>query len=203
MQKPLCIVVQALESEFVPFDSSYFTVKHVFTGFGKVSAAVGLTSAIVKYSPQCVINIGTAGSSKHTVESIVVCNRFVDRDIAALKALNGCYQSESPLYDSYFGSLFDMVEPGVCNTGDRFVTTPVGDDDVYDMEAFALSRVCNLFEIPFVAIKYVTDRIGENSVKIWEEKLADSREHLTDFMNNIVASRIEEGFLSGARLGQM
>jgi Nucleoside phosphorylase len=83
--------------------------------------------------------------------------------------------------------LFDRY--GVCSTGDQFVTEPQGDEDVFDMEAFAYSRVCRLLNIPFVAVKYVTDRIGENSVKVWSDKLHDARQELTHFfelvsMNN-------------------
>ncbi len=187
--KPLCLIVQALESEYVTFESPLFRVEHLLTGFGKVSAAVGITKAIVELKPDFVVNIGTAGSVNHAVGSIIVCNRFVDRDIAKLKTLDGCWESTSDC--SALKPYFDFASFGVCNTGDQFVTSPEGDEDVYDMEAFALSRVCNLFGIPFVAIKYVTDRIGENSVKIWEERLADSRRDLTLYMNNIVNCQVD------------
>jgi adenosylhomocysteine nucleosidase len=39
--------------------------------------------------------------------------------------------------------------------------------------------------IPFISVKYVTDKIGENSIKHWEDKLADAREGLNSFLNNL------------------
>lgn len=53
--------------------------------------------------------------------------------------------------------------------------------DVVDMEAFAQAQVCMELNIPFMAIKYVTDLIGQNSVKHWEDKLADARRDLETF----------------------
>ena len=43
--------------------------------------------------------------------------------------------------------------------------------DVVDMESFALAFVCQQMNIPFFSIKYVTDVIGKNSIKEWEDKL--------------------------------
>ena len=52
-----------------------------------------------------------------------------------------------------------------------------------DMEAYAQAFVCNSKEIPFISVKYVSDVIGQNSVKHWEDKLADARTGLSHFFN--------------------
>ena len=49
------------------------------------------------------------------------------------------------------------------------------------MEAFAQAIVCKEYNIPFIAVKYVTDLIGQNSVKHWEGKLADARKELGEW----------------------
>lgn len=182
MSKPLCLIVQALESERVDIDCQQFDVKYLFTGFGKVSASIGLTESLLNEKPDFIINIGTAGSFMHEVGHIVVCNRFIDRDIMELKSLGGHYEMDSLKWIHYFDRYFNFSDYGICSTGDRFVTTPQGNQDVYDMEAFAYSRVALLFDIPFISVKYVTDKIGENSVKIWADKLSDARRELTTFM---------------------
>ena len=46
--------------------------------------------------------------------------------------------------------------------------------DVVDMEAYAQALVCRAKNVPFISVKYVTDIIGQNSVKHWENKLADA-----------------------------
>ena len=43
--------------------------------------------------------------------------------------------------------------------------------------------VCRAKEIPFISVKYVTDIIGQNSVKHWEDKLADARQGLSNYLN--------------------
>lgn len=179
---PLCFVVQALESEFVSLELDGIRTRHVVTGFGKVNAAVNLMDAIVKDRPDFVINLGTAGSFLHQVDEIVVCNRFVDRDLAKLKDLDASFEMDDRRHRDFFESLFSFNSYGVCSTGDQFVTVCQGAEDVYDMEAFAFSRVCRLYDIPFISVKYVTDRIGENSVKAWADKLADARSGLAFFI---------------------
>jgi Nucleoside phosphorylase len=77
----LCCVVQALSSEFVGLKVNNFQTKHIITGFGKVNAAVNLMADLMAARPDFVINIGTAGSFVHRVGDIVVCDRFVDRDL--------------------------------------------------------------------------------------------------------------------------
>lgn len=62
------------------------------------------------------------------------------------------------------------------------MTSELKDGDVCDMEAFAQALVCQQEKIPFVAIKYVTDVVGRNSVAAWEEKLADARAGLSQFL---------------------
>ncbi|KAA3981204.1 nucleosidase, partial [Bacteroides ovatus] len=52
-----------------------------------------------------------------------------------------------------------------------------------DMEAYAQAFVCRSKEIPFISVKYVTDIIGQNSVKHWEDKLADARQGLSHYFN--------------------
>ena len=75
---------------------------------------------------------------------------------------------------------------GVCNTGDTFLTE-LSDvkGDVVDMEAYAQAWVCRTKNTPFIAVKYVTDIIGQNSVKHWEDKLADARKGLGAFFESI------------------
>ena len=76
--------------------------------------------------------------------------------------------------------------------GDIFVCRKFVDRDmqkmkefgyVVDMEAYAQAFVCRSKEIPFISVKYVTDIIGQNSVKHWEDKLADARQGLSHYFN--------------------
>ena len=71
------------------------------------------------------------------------------------------------------------------NTGDQFITeTTHLTGDVIDMEAYAEALVCKDFNTPFIAIKYISDIVGENSISDWQAALSDARKALTSFIQN-------------------
>ena len=73
-----------------------------------------------------------------------------------------------------------------CGTGDSFVLKAEDlTSDVCDMEAFAIATVCEYYKVPFVAIKYVSDKVGENNLKMWEETLANARSGLSFFFKTL------------------
>lgn len=179
------IVTYALEDEYAGFVFAGHETMPLRTGVGKVASAALLTRAIMKHSPDLVVNVGTAGTVAHEVGTIVVCDRFVDRDLqlASLPGIEWMIDYGSAVRT--FLSPDCRLPIGVCNTGDSFVTrVPADADDVYDMEAYAQAYVCRMTGVPFFAIKYVTDRIGQNSVKHWEDKLADAREALSGLFSS-------------------
>ena len=139
-----------------------------------------LTEVINQGQPDLVINVGTAGSIDRQVGDILVCRHFIDRDMEKLANLGVEYEIDSSALLAEKGYCMHWVGEGVCNTGDTFLTE-LSDvkGDVVDMEAFAQAFVCRAQKVPFIAVKYVTDIIGQNSVKHWEDKLADARKELS------------------------
>ena len=159
-------------------------VGYLRTGIGKVKSAFYLTEAINRAQPDLVVNVGTAGTVRHQVGDIFVCRHFVDRDMQKMKEFGlECEIDSSALLEEK-GFCKHWTENGICNTGDGFLTelTHVN-GDVVDMEAYAQAFVCRSKEIPFISVKYVTDIIGQNSVKHWEDKLADARQGLSNYFN--------------------
>lgn len=158
------------------------------TGIGKAKSAFALTDALSRYTPDLVVNMGTVGTLNHNVGDIFVCRRFIDRDMQKINALGvECEIDSSALLDER-RLCRDWGRDGVCNTGDSFLTQEGNvDGDVVDMEAYAQALVCREKNIPFVSVKYVTDIIGQNSVKHWEDKLADAREALGRFVEDYIA----------------
>lgn len=177
------IAICAIDQEAVKFELPNAEIHFIQGGVGKTLSAFHLTKAICEIKPDMVINFGTAGTVKHNVDDIIVCNRFVDRDLR--KVSIDCIESEyqfKPIKGLPF--LEKVKEYGTCNTGDSFVTELADlEGDVVDMEAFAEATVCHETNIPFVSVKCVTDVIGQNSVKHWEDKLADAREVLKAFFS--------------------
>ncbi len=178
------LVTYAVQGEFTEIQWPDVQAYYVRTGIGKAKSVFHLTEAIAQVQPDLVINMGTAGTVNHKVGDVFVCRRFVDRDMQKLAALGmECRIDTSELLAAK-GYCTHWTEEGICNTGDSFLTELSDvEGDVVDMESYVQAFVCQSKEIPFVSVKYVTDVIGQNSVKQWEDKLADARVGLGHFFN--------------------
>ena len=178
------LVTYAVQGEFVEIKWPDVEPYYIRTGIGKVKSAFHLAEAIRQVQPDLVLNIGSAGTVNHQVGDIFVCRKFIDRDMQKLAGFGmECEIDSSALLETK-GFCKHWTEDGICNTGDGFLTelTHVS-GDVVDMEAYAQAFVCRSKEIPFISVKYVTDIIGQNSVKHWEDKLVDARQGLSDYFN--------------------
>ena len=186
------LFVYAIPEEKIEINIPNAEVIYVETGIGKVNAAMHTMRAICEYHPDVVINLGSAGTLNHKVGDIIVCNRFVDRDLRNV-TLNGVISEiefDRDAINRIFLSEHLMNHAklvGTCNTGDSFITEGTDiEGDVIDMESYAVADVCRNMGIPFVAVKYVTDVVGQNSAQEWYAKLKDVREGLTKFFNDAV-----------------
>lgn len=184
------LITHAVNDELVKVNMPDCQIKYIRTGIGKVKAAIRLVDALTEFSPDVVLNMGTAGTVSHNVGNLFVCRHFIDRDLQKVGALNLQYEIDSSFLLSEKGLCLGWDHEGVCNTGDSFLTEPSGSlGDVFDMEAYAQAQVCLLKNIPFISVKYVTDKIGENSIKHWEDKLADARKGLAKFLEGRILVR--------------
>lgn len=191
----IVLATYAIEQERIDLHFNNAEVVQIATGIGKVQAAVHTTCAIMQYRPQLVLNYGTAGTLNHAVGDILVCRDFVDRDLdaVALPGLVSHIESETALAQAGLTEEWRSQTPDesatflshTCNTGDSFVTDAgYLTGDAIDMEAFAQAAACRLLDVPFIAVKYITDVVGNNSIRQWEEKLADARKALTRYFGN-------------------
>lgn len=161
-------------------------LEYVRTGIGKVKSAMRLTDALHTHCPDAVLNIGTAGTVAHRVGEIFVCTRFIDRDFQKIQLPGLDFRQDVTALLKEKGYFQGLKPTGVCNTGDSFLTEVTdAEGDVFDMEAYAQALVCIEKHIPFLSVKYVTDIIGQNSVKHWEDKLAHAREGLELYFSKL------------------
>jgi adenosylhomocysteine nucleosidase len=184
MELTKILITYATREELVQLDWNNVQTAYLLTGIGKVKSAYYVSEFIDKMHPDLVINIGTAGSLRHKVGDIFVCRSFIDRDMQKLKDYGVTYKVDVP--KSMIEGLPSCIyqNDGVCNTGDTFMMADdLFDGDVCDMESYAQAFVCAEKKIPFVSIKYITDIIGENSVEIWQDKLAEAKAALSSFLN--------------------
>lgn len=184
------LIAAALREEMPTIQMQGASYETLITSVGKVQASVSLAKRLAKpRAPHidAILNIGTAGAKPNdglTIGDIVACNTFIDRDMLKLAQYGTTYKSITKQNGiSLFNKLIAKCKNGVCNTGDSFVTDGHFDGDVCDMEAFAMAQMANAFDIPLLAIKFVSDIVGSNSVESWEAMLAHARNALSRLLS--------------------
>ena len=171
------LIVCALEMETQGQLENYDVL---YTGVGKVNATLKLTRKFGKlgsYIPyDLVINYGTAGSQhwEYSKGDLVDCTRFIQRDMdvspLGFKLGQTPFEEDIPTIiqsDSEFNPIGKNV---LCGSGDSFVQDEtIG--DVVDMEAYALAKVCKLYDVPFISFKYISDDANGDASEDWEENV--------------------------------
>ena len=193
MNREDILIVCALEQEtqeelndWLPFtDDPVWNV--LYTGVGKVNATRKLTERFCSYQSipavrrnhDLVINYGTAGSRELPIGELVDCTKFIQRDMNAIQFgfMKGQtpFENDVPIALDYDHVEFNPIGKKLrCGTGDNFVQTDEDTySDVYDMEAYALAKVCFGYKVDFISFKYITDNANEHSAGDWEQNCSD------------------------------
>jgi adenosylhomocysteine nucleosidase len=158
----------------------------LYTGVGKVNATLKLTqrlhSSHLHYlppMPKLVINYGTAGSRELPIGELVDCTKFTQRDmdVTGMGFIKGQtpFENLTPMILDYDHVEFNPIGKKLrCGTGDNFVQTDKDTySDVFDMEAYALAKVCHHYKVPFISFKYITDNADEHSADDWVDNCSD------------------------------
>lgn len=193
---PTIIAVFAVAEEVVPLSIPGWNVIPVVTGIGKTQAAMRLTKAILEHQPQCVINLGTAGTLRHRVGDVLLSREYIDRDFQQIQLpgvgfhLQNTFPLPQEIHEIYLRMQQVATIPlAVVSTGDNFVTDAAHlSEDMVDMEGYALASVCQEFGVPLFSVKYITDIIGQNSVEDWAAKLEHARAGLTQFLDQTIGN---------------
>lgn len=148
-------------------------------GIGKVNAAVGALTMIEAFHPDAVLNTGIAGGTGAGagVLDVVIGSEVGYHDVwCGPGNAPGQVQGHPERYAGATG-LFDVralasdsrVKVGLIASGDKFVSTPADLEAVLrvqpeavavDMESGAIAQVCHIKNVPFLAIRVVSDTPG-------------------------------------------
>ncbi len=164
------LIITALESE-LKREALPSGVEIVYTGIGKINAAIASIKAIHQYSPKRILNFGTAGKIQPELNGLLEIGKVIQRDMQAEPlAPRGstpfCVRPQEYLSTGQF----------ICGSGDSFVTAhdpwlhSLG-VDVVDMELFAIAAVAHDHQIPWQSFKYITDDANESSGEDWQTKV--------------------------------
>ena len=146
-------------------------------GIGKVNAAMGALMLVNHFAPNIVINSGVAGGADQSVSvmDVVAGARVAYHDVwcgpeSELGRVQGL-----PLYFEGASQLLDLlperedIHKGLICSGDQFIDKMEDvnrikgnfpDALAVDMESGAIAQVCHLCEVPFLAMRVISDSPG-------------------------------------------
>jgi adenosylhomocysteine nucleosidase len=164
------LIITALESE-LKRAALPAGVEIVYCGIGKINAAIATVKAIAQYSPQHIMNFGTAGKVNPNLQGLLEIGTVIQRDMHT--------EPLAPRGQTLFCKKpyeYRALGQYRCGTGDSFVTAhdPWLHEqgvDVVDMELFAIAACAHDHHVPWQAFKYITDDANANSAKDWQDKV--------------------------------
>ncbi len=181
------------------------------SGIGKVNAAMSTTILLDKYTPDFVINTGSAGGSDESlnVGDIVISTevRHHDVDVTAFDYEYGQVPQLPPAFladeeliqvaEKGAMELQDVqVVQGLIASGDTFVNELHVVENIRDkfkvvkaveMEAAAIAQVCYQFSVPFVIIRSLSDIAGKESHISFDQYLEKAALHSANLVMEMVA----------------
>ena len=178
MKKHIVVFV-ALPSEF-QLDHPNITV--VYTGVGKVNAAIMATKTLPLYNPEdtIVFNYGSAGSKVLIKNLLYKCTKFEQFDMDARPLVDsiGITPFDNEIYPK-IESLIVFEDSGyLCSTADKFQENPSA--PIVDMEAYSIAKVCKIFGFDFAAYKFVSDNGDANE---WEQNHMNGADLFMEVLN--------------------
>ncbi len=154
----------------------------IYTGIGKVNALISVNRALKEFNPDNLINFGTAGSSRSDLKGLHEVTTFKQRDMD-LRSLG------LPLGVTLKDDINDIYlnRQGLsCGTGDSFVTSDHEmKTDLYDMEAYALAKLCLIEKINYFCFKYISDEANDNASKDWNANVSKGAVHFMHLLDSI------------------
>lgn len=171
------------------------------SGIGKVNASITTQALIDKFSPDYVLNFGTAGGVDSSVKALAYyqvkqCCQF-DFDLRDLDGVPLGYIQD---YDRSFfpcTTIENFLEVKNIGSADRFTESNIDNITVKDigcslrdMEGAGIAHTCLANEVPLYMLKGVTDVTGSNSTaeqfkSNLKEVCNNFDKIVIDFMNKI------------------
>ena len=188
--------------EFVVGSLGMNTLILLQCGIGKVNAAVGTTTLIRRYAPDCIISTGCAGGidASLNVMDVVVSTQTAYHDATIpgqepgqIQGMPASFRSEEQLTEVASG---ERIFKGLIVSGDQFITDRHQLDAIkalfpealaVDMESAAIAQTCHILKTPFVSFRILSDTPGADDhlqqyLNFWDEMATRSFEVTRRFL---------------------
>ncbi|WIM67457.1 nucleosidase [Corynebacterium breve] len=163
----------------------------LITGVGTVPAAIALTRRLATGPrPERIVNVGTAGAlhDAHAGVYEITAIKKHDFDSAAVEGIT------TPVFPRWFTLPVTGALPTAnLVTGDTFVNDSALRDrlaaeaQLVDMEAYALAAAAATFDVPFTALKQISDSADESAMEHWVPSLERAAQELADALAMITS----------------
>jgi adenosylhomocysteine nucleosidase len=193
--------VMAVDAEYGPHLKN--RIKPLMTGVGPVEAAAVLSRALTRLEaesrlPDLVVSLGSAGSRNLEQTEVYQVSSVAYRDMDASPL--GFEKGRTPFLDHPAIVPMTLRIPQIpeasLSTGGNIVSGAAYDlvaADMVDMETFAVLRCCQLFGLPLIGLRGISDGKAElKHVDNWTEYL-----HVIDEKLAAVIDRLENALESG------
>jgi adenosylhomocysteine nucleosidase len=196
------LFVMAADAEYGPF--LRLRIEPLMTGVGPVEAAIVLTRTLEQLDargelPDLVVSLGSAGSATLEQTEVYQASAVSYRDMDASPL--GFEPGRTPFLD--LPAIIDLPLriPGVpvasLSTGGNVISgaeayAAIGTDMV-DMETFAVLRACQLYNLPLIGLRGISDGVVElQHISGWTEYLHIIDKKLSDAVDSLFAA-LEDG----------
>lgn len=198
---------------FIEGKLNHHTVVVAKCGIGKVAAALATTAMIQLYSPDYMVNTGSAGGFDQELEigDIVIGTAIKHHDVDLTHfgyALGQCagdmpeaYHSDTTLVDAARTAANDIAgikcKDGLICTGDAFIGSDEAaqkirnafpDMKACEMEGAAIAQTCHMLNTAFVVIRSLSDIAGKTSSISFQEYLEVAAKHSAQLVIAMVAA---------------
>lgn len=195
--------VQQEGRNLYPYHRGFFHDKEIFvikTGIGKVNAALCTQRLIDLHRPQGVIMVGVAGAiEKLAIGDVVLATKVAHHDLKPEFLVNhqpyldkeaqGYFSSDRELLQSAIQTVADLslsfkVYTGPMASGENFVDKEGRQEIIekfsplcVDMETAGMAHACYRSQVPFFAIRSITDTEDESGLEHFEKNYEVAREN--------------------------
>ena len=156
------------------------------TGIGKVNAAIGATLMIDRFKAEKIIFTGVAGGINENLDlgDVVISTDLIQHDVDVTafgeklgmipRMENSIFKADNELIalaEQAGKKLKGKVIRGRILSGDQFIASPEKieflkkefNGDCAEMEGAAVGHVCEMFKIPFVVVRTMSDKANSNA----------------------------------------
>lgn len=187
----------------ITFDINGATVICINCGIGKVNASA-VASALASLNCTAILNFGLSGGiSGASRGGLFVPDKFLEHDFDL--TVLGYKPCEKPnqkyIYEvnkelkEIFKSVADSDFGGTAVCGDRFISSKNDSDflrDTFsattcDMETAAIASVCDMADIPFAALRRISDDAGDSACESYTEMNNSGELYIPKIFLNILS----------------